>query len=397
MLSLLPTGQAWPRAPDSTLVLTITGLAYFYGFVDGRAADLLERESDPRKTIELLPDWEKAWGLPDPCFPPGNKIVEEFGDNVLSDEWDVLNNATVETGDYFRLREDATDGTHYTKQNFTALPVGKYRVEISWRPVGSAPRGMMLSVESFDSGANIWVKADGTINELETTFWGRGVTISGWKNAVVGDYQRAEYTINVTKPDTFVTCGLYLVNEDDVDTYPGLEDGTGIEFRHQSLRTVKQTEVPITSTIAERQKMLVLYMTWLGGQSRQYFIDLMEFIGYHVNYVGEFAPFMCGISEVGETRPTHIDENGERVLDTNKNFRWYIGPPEMRFSWFISVGQATLNWFRAASGQAGVDPHLTIGIPEDAQCLLNRWKPAHTFLAMDFSELAFGSPMAGTP
>lgn len=222
LLTFLPTGQAWPRDPGSTLEGAITGLAYTYGFVDGRAGDLLERESDPRMTVELLPDWEQAWGLPDPCFPSA-------------------------------------------------------------------------------------------------------------------------------------------------------------------------------TSIAERQRMLVLYMTWMGGQSRDYFIKLMEFIGYKVNYVGEFAPFMAGISQVGDTRPSYIDEDGNRQVDTNKNFRWYIGPPEMRFSWFINVGQATLTWFRAASGQAGVDPHLRIGIPEDLQCLLNRWKPAHTYLAMDFSDLAFGSPMAGTP
>jgi len=47
-LSLLPTGQAWTRAPDSTLVQTCNGLADYWGSVDGRAADLLEIESDPR-------------------------------------------------------------------------------------------------------------------------------------------------------------------------------------------------------------------------------------------------------------------------------------------------------------------------------------------------------------
>jgi uncharacterized protein YmfQ (DUF2313 family) len=66
---LLPRGQAWPREPDSTLMRTIDGLAQSWGFVDSRAADLLEIESDPRKTVELLPDWERAWGLPDPCLP----------------------------------------------------------------------------------------------------------------------------------------------------------------------------------------------------------------------------------------------------------------------------------------------------------------------------------------
>jgi len=221
-MNLLPQGQAWPKEPGSTLYLACDGLTQYWGWVDGRAADLLERESDPRHTIELLPDWEKAWGLPDPCFPTA-------------------------------------------------------------------------------------------------------------------------------------------------------------------------------TSIAERQRMLVLYMTWMGGQSRDYYIKLMEFLGYTVSYVGEYAPFMAGISQVGDTRPTTTDGDGNIIIDAKKTFRWYIGPPEQRFSWFINVGQATLTWFRAASGQAGVDPHLRIGIPQDLQCLLNRWKPAHTFLAMDFSQLAFGDPMAGTP
>lgn len=76
LLTFLPQGQAWPREPGSTLVNTLAGLAYTYGYVDGRAADLLETESDPRKTVELLPDWERAWGLPDPCFPDATSIEE---------------------------------------------------------------------------------------------------------------------------------------------------------------------------------------------------------------------------------------------------------------------------------------------------------------------------------
>src|SRR3954447_16618606 len=126
-LGLLPQGQAWPRALDSTLVRSVRGLSQFWGYVDGRAGDLLERESDPRKTIELLSDWERAWGLPDPCFPSA-------------------------------------------------------------------------------------------------------------------------------------------------------------------------------TSIAERQRMLILVMTWLGGQSRKYFIDLMKWLGYDI-YIKEFAPFMAGISRVGDTRP----------------------------------------------------------------------------------------------
>ena len=41
MMALLPQGQAWPRAIELTLSMTIRGLADYWGFVDGRAADLL--------------------------------------------------------------------------------------------------------------------------------------------------------------------------------------------------------------------------------------------------------------------------------------------------------------------------------------------------------------------
>lgn len=72
MLNLLPNGVAWPRSQPSTLVRTVNGLADYWGFVDQRAADLLEIESDPRTTTELITDWERNWGLPDPCIshPP---------------------------------------------------------------------------------------------------------------------------------------------------------------------------------------------------------------------------------------------------------------------------------------------------------------------------------------
>jgi len=68
-LTLLPQGQAWPKYPGTTLDLACRGLAEYWGFVDGRAADLLEIESDPRETTEMLLDWERNWGLPDPCLP----------------------------------------------------------------------------------------------------------------------------------------------------------------------------------------------------------------------------------------------------------------------------------------------------------------------------------------
>jgi uncharacterized protein YmfQ (DUF2313 family) len=63
--SLLPQGMAWPRTVGSTLMKTVTGLAQIWGDVETAASKLLEIDSDPRKTSDLLPDWNRNWDLPD--------------------------------------------------------------------------------------------------------------------------------------------------------------------------------------------------------------------------------------------------------------------------------------------------------------------------------------------
>jgi uncharacterized protein YmfQ (DUF2313 family) len=242
-LTLLPNGQAWPKhAMDAVLWQTVDGLSQYWGFVDGRAADLLEIESDPRSTVELLPDWERNFGLPDPCY--------------------------------------------------------------------AAP-----------------------------------------------------------------------------------------------------------PTIAERQKELVLRMTMEGSQSRQFYIDFAAKLGYTIT-ISEYRPFMVGLDRVGDSRvygdgsdPMFSDSwvmgylpvtdplglrvaNGE--LSDYPNYG--LGPPEMRFYWTVHVSATTLEWFRCSSGQCGVDPHLRIGIPQDLECILQRWKPAHTQIIFDLGGLTDpDDPMAGTP
>lgn len=208
--TLLPRGRAWPRSRESILGRVIDALARFWGYVDGRAADLLERESDPQQTVELLEEWERAWGLPDPCFP------------------------------------EAT-------------------------------------------------------------------------------------------------------------------------------------------TVGERQQMLVTKMIRLGGQSREYFIDVIAWVGFRIR-IHEWAPFMAGISRVGDTRSS-----------PSERFRWYLGPPEMRFVWTAQIGHLGLAWFRVASSEVGVNSHLEYRTPFAVECLLNRWKPAHTHLAFNYSSIDFDDPMEGTP
>lgn len=149
---------------------------------------------------------------------------------------------------------------------------------------------------------------------------------------------------------------------------------------------------PEAQTIGERQRMLVTKMTWQGGQSREYFIDLMAWLGFRV-IIKEWSPFMAGVSRCGDTRPLVVGQYGD------DNFRWFIGPPEGRFVWTAQVGYEALAWFRAGAGQAGVDPHLKFINQFAVECLLMRWKPSHSWLVFDYSPLdnSERDPLEGTP
>lgn len=66
--ALKAQGRVTRFVPDGVWEKLTEGLAVELARVDLRAADLL-RESNPARTSELLPDWERVLGLPDPCAP----------------------------------------------------------------------------------------------------------------------------------------------------------------------------------------------------------------------------------------------------------------------------------------------------------------------------------------
>lgn len=130
-------------------------------------------------------------------------------------------------------------------------------------------------------------------------------------------------------------------------------------------------------TIADRQKALVSKMTLEGGQSRAFFLALAASIGYEVQ-ITEHAPFMAGVSEVGDTK----DDFGD--------WRWEVAPPEIRFLWSVAVTGLRVTWFRTGNGggQSGIDPMVRIALATDLDCIFRRYKPAHTELVFDYSDAA---------
>jgi uncharacterized protein YmfQ (DUF2313 family) len=203
---LLPQGLAWNRDIDSVQQQLWTGLNDYWGDVDANAALLLTIESDPRQTLQLLPDWEHAWGLPDPCV---------------------------------------------------AEP---------------------MSVDA-------------------------------------------------------------------------------------------------------RRTALLTKMTMLGGQSRQFFLDVATALGYTIT-ITEYAPYMCGISRCGDTTIEDQAAGGDGY-----HYRWELGPPESRFVWTIHVSAVRYSQFICGASECGIDRLLSFALATDLECVFRRYKPAHTEIVFDYSQL----------
>lgn len=67
LMSLLPAGPAWDPELVPELEQILLGLSQELARVDARAFDLIN-EMDPLGVNELVPDWERVMGLPDPCL-----------------------------------------------------------------------------------------------------------------------------------------------------------------------------------------------------------------------------------------------------------------------------------------------------------------------------------------
>lgn len=116
----------------------------------------------------------------------------------------------------------------------------------------------------------------------------------------------------------------------------------------------------LAATIGLRRQDLIARLTAVGGQSRQYFIDLAASLGYTIT-ITEFNPFRTGISRTGDP-----------LYDEEWQHAWQVNGIENEIQYFrvgvSAAGDALRSW-----GQTRLE------------CLLNRLKPANTILLFDYA------------
>lgn len=71
--ALLPPGQLWPESITSMVSSFLEAIAQEFARLEEFGYGLLD-EVDPRTTTQLLSDWERVAGLPDPCHGLGETV-----------------------------------------------------------------------------------------------------------------------------------------------------------------------------------------------------------------------------------------------------------------------------------------------------------------------------------
>lgn len=446
MQALLPLGPAWPRNQEGVLMTAVRGLTRIWGDFELRASALLEVESDPRTTIELLPDWERNWGLPPQCFTQPSSIGERQKMLVM---WMTMLGA--QSREWF-IEAAALLGYEITISEFRPFMVGMDRCGDS-RVYGNGSNPMFH--QNFVRGYIIVENPNGerigtapghiTLNPGSA----HNVTLSpGWLTATSHGTTSADQGVQGGSPADLTaikTLGKFYFEVTFATLVAGLNFGCGVAPAGVNYTTYGATGVggvvvhsdgkiyadgvlsafnigarasgDIIGVAVDLNSLNIWFRPqgtglWNGSATGDPFNNVdgvkMPLAAIVPTLVfGGTGGVANGVqtANFGATAFAGAAPLGFEVgwpSDVGELSEWPnygLGPQELRFYWTVHVHKTKLTWFRTGGGggQTGIDPHLLIGVAEDLECILNLWKPAHTEIIFDYSGLQPSDPMAGTP
>lgn len=165
LMALMPRGLAWPRDPYSVMGKTIATLAPIWSRHVASNNYLLV-DAFPSTTVELLPEWEAALGLPDPCAGESPTLAQRQAQVVAR-----FTNSGGASISYF-INYAKNLGFDVTVSEFTPFRVGQHSA------------GDSVGVEGW---AHTWrINAPSTtINYFRAGRSTAGEPLASWGNAVL--------------------------------------------------------------------------------------------------------------------------------------------------------------------------------------------------------------------
>lgn len=172
LIDLLPRGRAWQ---GRNLRQLLAGIADNFLRFQQRSCDLSEVESFPGTAVEMLPDWERALGLPDPCITDAQTIVQRQAAVIA------------------RL----AGGFDPTAENFVALAASLgFTITITQFP--PARFGIAHFGDRFGGAYRFYWQVNAPLNTVNNATFGQSVfgeRFRNWGNALL------ECTFETLKPD----------------------------------------------------------------------------------------------------------------------------------------------------------------------------------------------------
>ncbi|MDH4122364.1 MAG: DUF2313 domain-containing protein [Deltaproteobacteria bacterium] len=116
--ALLPPGVACTQEAAPAMHQAFRGWATEFSRLDAKIEKMVAQETDPATTLEILPDWERVFGLPDPRLPPPISLTERR--EALSGKWSELGGQW----DTYFIEMASAIGFHVTINTFQQFVAG---------------------------------------------------------------------------------------------------------------------------------------------------------------------------------------------------------------------------------------------------------------------------------
>jgi len=126
-------------------------------------------------------------------------------------------------------------------------------------------------------------------------------------------------------------------------------------------------------TLSERRNRVLQKLTTGGGQNEDFYILIAQQLGYDIGVIDieQFKDFRVGEARVGDKLSNSTLPGGG------------TGPAGWAFTWQINAPASLVRQFRV--GQSTVGERLTLAENDELECVIEKFKPAHTTVLFSFT------------
>ena len=161
-----------------------------------------------------------------------------LGTNCITNTWATKIHVTLTgTGNPYVLAEDSSTGGHVLEEEFAPQPLGSYCYSVEFKGTGPSPRGADIVVwGSANSEIDFAVRPDGV--SLGTAIWesaNKPLLFNTTVDPAADGFWNIRLYFQAYDTQQWADIQLFNVAAANIWSYPGSNDGSGVQFRNAAL------------------------------------------------------------------------------------------------------------------------------------------------------------------